>query len=76
MIRPRRTIWQDPMTQTKPEGEALLLRRLFSCGFHNGIEYEQWQVRFCTTKGSQEPPCDRMIRKPQFSASEAAPCGQ
>jgi hypothetical protein len=50
-------IYEDPVTQTKPEGEAVLLRKV------SEDEYsERWIVRF-TGSNPYDPNVERIISK-------------
>ncbi len=60
------TIYQDPYTQEKPEGEARLVRRLDN---HGNPEMERWRVAFLTDR---EVTYDRWILKDAVD-SEAGP---
>jgi len=39
-------IYEDPITKQKPEGEAVLIKKLGTCGFWEGKELQRWEVRF------------------------------
>lgn len=40
------TIYKDPLTETKREGEAKLVRKISERSFAQGQVEEQWLVRF------------------------------
>ena len=50
-------IYEDPITQTKPEGQAVLLRKLSEDEY-----FERWIVRF-ESAGNEEPNVERKISK-------------
>jgi hypothetical protein len=50
-------IYEDPVTQTKPEGHAVLLRKLSEDEY-----FERWIVRF-ESAGNEEPNVERRISK-------------
>lgn len=57
------TIYEHPLDETVPEGEALLLKRLSECGTHNGRKVTQWHVAFTTEDGGRYR-CVRTLLEP------------
>lgn len=45
------TIYQDPITETKPEGKAKLVRRLSPAIVGSILGTERWNVEFVTERG-------------------------
>ena len=66
-------IYQDPLTEKMPEGEATLLRRIGERQHdgYDGCTLERWRVRF---DGETEPEVERSIKvKPANPAPLSCP---
>ena len=56
-------IYDDPIEETRPEGSAILIRRISTLGEHNGRLVGHWQVRFTDEDGGYR--CVRTVLEPK-----------
>jgi len=58
------TIFEDPLTELKPEGQARLMKLAqLDCGMCNGRRLERWDVRFTDgTQGERVILCPVTVR--------------
>lgn len=52
-------VYQDPLTQNKPEGKAKLLHLWDNRDFYKGTRFEVWEVQFQDEDGRK---CERVIK--------------
>jgi hypothetical protein len=60
------TVYLDPVTRQKPEGKALLVGRNSFVGFCDGLQLENWNVRFIEG-GRLGEVVERTIAKPEVA---------